>query len=192
MELIYSRRKSVQVKLIRPELIELRAPKGYELDHLISFLNSRMDWILKRRDDLQNSPRSLKELKFHNQTYKLGELVEFERLSSFERIFYNEGQKFLEERLEFWKSELPEYKVGKLSFRAMKSRWGSCSVRGDITLNRFLFALPAEIIDLVIVHEMVHTKEFDHGKVFYQRLNSHINDRPAKEKSLKTWSTILG
>ena len=182
----------MQVKLSAPDLIELRAPAGYGQDHLIAFLNLRMDWILKRRNDLQNSPRSLKELKSRNQTYRLGELVEFERLSSFERIFYHEGQKFLEGRLEYWKSELPEYNVGNLSFRAMKSRWGSCSVRGDITLNRFLFALPAEIIDLVIVHEMVHTKEFDHGKKFYLRLNSHIENRPLKEKELRMWSTILG
>ncbi len=54
-----------------------------------------------------------------------------------------------------------------LSVRRMRSRWGSCSSKGAITLNLELIRMPPACIDYVIIHELCHLQEFHHGPAFY-------------------------
>ena len=54
-----------------------------------------------------------------------------------------------------------------LRLRKMKRTWGSCSVKGLITLNPHLVKAPAKCVDYVIAHEICHLRELNHGKAFY-------------------------
>lgn len=54
-----------------------------------------------------------------------------------------------------------------IRLRRMKRTWGSCSARGNITLNTQLMKVPPQCIDYVIAHELCHLREMNHGKAFY-------------------------
>ena len=64
----------------------------------------------------------------------------------------------------------------QLAIRDMKARWGSCSVKGRLTLNLKLIAVPKELIDYVIIHELCHLKELNHSPTFYALLDRVLPD----------------
>lgn len=64
------------------------------------------------------------------------------------------------------------FTYGKVSIRNSKTRWGSCSGKNNISLSLRLMYLPEHLIDYVLLHELCHTKEKNHGPGFWQLLNT--------------------
>ena len=64
-----------------------------------------------------------------------------------------------------------------LKIQSSKSRWGSCSRAQSINLSLYLMLLPADLIDYVILHELCHTKEMNHGVNFWRWVNRVTNDK---------------
>ena len=59
------------------------------------------------------------------------------------------------------------HKVGKVFIKNHKTRWGSCSQKGNLNFNYKLVFLPAEIADYIIVHELCHIAQFNHSPAFW-------------------------
>jgi hypothetical protein len=93
------------------------------------------------------------------------------------------------------KVELPEatfrmakihgFNPGRVTIRSQKTRWGSCSSTGAISLNWRLIQVPAFVRDYVILHELVHLDQLDHSKRFWERLAKICPNLNAAEKWLK-------
>ncbi|GAE90719.1 M48 family metallopeptidase [Acetivibrio straminisolvens] len=73
----------------------------------------------------------------------------------------------------------------KVTVREQKTRWGSCSSKGNISLNWRLVMAPMEVIDYVIVHELCHMKEMNHSKNYWNLVKSILPDFDLSRKWLK-------
>ena len=71
-----------------------------------------------------------------------------------------------------------------LTIRTLKSRWGSCSPVGKITLNLKLIQTPKECIDYVVFHELCHLQEHNHGRGYYQLLGQVCPDWKERKAQL--------
>ena len=80
------------------------------------------------------------------------------------------------------------FTYNRVFIRNQKTRWGSCSARNNISLNSKLLSLPQELIDYVILHELVHTRERNHSKSFWAELNKFVGDARALKSRLKEYS----
>lgn len=74
---------------------------------------------------------------------------------------------------------------GKISIRCQRTRWGSCSSRGDLSFNCLLMLAPDEVIDSVIVHELCHIRVADHSPRFYEEVMRVFPQYRACSKWLK-------
>lgn len=90
-------------------------------------------------------------------------------------IFIKQLDMMLEKAL--WVTERPPVR-----FQYMKTQWGSCSAKGQLTLNPSLVKAPKEFIDYVILHELCHIAEHNHSERFYRLMQQVI---PTWEKTKK-------
>ena len=75
-----------------------------------------------------------------------------------------------------------------ISFRKMKSKWGSCSSTGKISLNTWLQALPDELVAFVVFHELAHLKVRNHGPAFKALIRAEFPDFRDLDRKLKLFS----
>lgn len=73
----------------------------------------------------------------------------------------------------------------QIKIRKMRSRWGSCSRKAEITLNLELIRMPLECIDYVITHELCHLVEFNHSPRFYELQTRFMPDWKARRQRLE-------
>ena len=67
-----------------------------------------------------------------------------------------------------------------VKIQSSKTRWGSCSRAQSINLSLYLMLLPADLVDYVILHELCHTKEMNHGANFWIWMD-RVTDKKSKE-----------
>ena len=77
--------------------------------------------------------------------------------------------------------------VSSLTVRFLRRRWGSCSVRGSITLAAQLTEMPLPLIDYVLCHELCHLRAMNHGTGFHALLRTLLPDAGEREKLIHIW-----
>lgn len=79
----------------------------------------------------------------------------------------------------------------KLEIRNQRTRWGSCSTGGTLSLNWRLIMAPSGVIDYIVVHELAHLSEQNHGEEFWQTVKEQVPDYEEKSEWLDENSTKL-
>jgi len=74
-----------------------------------------------------------------------------------------------------------------IGFRRMKSKWGSCSCRGKISLNTWLQVLPDELVAFIVFHELAHLRVRDHGRGFKTLIRAEFPGYRDLDRQLKLY-----
>lgn len=75
-----------------------------------------------------------------------------------------------------------------ITVRNQKTRWGSCSSKGNLNFNYRLYYMPEELMDYVIIHELCHRKYMNHSKEFWDEVSRYCPDYATKRQKLKDYS----
>ncbi len=76
---------------------------------------------------------------------------------------------------------------GRITIREQKTRWGSCSSKGNLNFNWKLALMPEEILDYVVVHELAHRREMNHSERFWAVVAEVLPDYRERRRQLKEW-----
>ena len=148
--LIRSNRKTIAIEL-RPGEIIVRAPVYATKGQIDAHVRSREQWIRKHQEKLHNLP-SVEPLSMEEV-----------------RALAEQAIKTMPPRVAHY-ARLLGVTYGRITIRNQRSRWGSCSSKGNLNFNCLLMLTPPEVVDSVIVHELCHLKEMNHSDRFYREV----------------------
>lgn len=207
-----SHRRSVVAKIRRDGVIEVRAPLLYRESDMIAFLNQHKRWIFNHLDRLQNTENQEKQYVSGEVHYYLGKQYTLQVVESNKNAVSIEDNSLIikikspelaESQINKWYKnrakvvfgelfqpiieKFKKYNVSpaKISIRDMRSRWGSCSRRGNISLNLQLIKLNENCICQVMIHEMCHLIYFNHQAGFHALMEEMMPDWKQWKKELK-------
>ena len=149
--IIRSDRKTLAIQLKQDEIIA-RAPLRMKDKEIYSFIESKRPWIEKHLAVMTDQKKVLKPLNEDEI-----------------RLLYERAKKIIPERVNYYAPKIG-VTYGRITVRCQKTRWGSCSSKGNLNFNCLLALLPPEIIDSVVVHELCHRKQMNHSPRFYAEI----------------------
>ena len=149
--------------------VVLTVPRRVSLRDAQSFLNQKLDWVKEKLDFYKNSPNNSIDLRGSRADY----------------LRYKEAaRKLIKQRLEYF-CEIYQLEFNRLAIKNQTNCWGSCSMKKNLNFNYRLLLLPAELCDYIVVHELCHLKELNHGQRFWQLVSQTVPDHKAKRKILR-------
>lgn len=147
-------RKSISVQIKGGEVL-VKAPLSMKKSDIDRFVETHRNWIEERLERAQEVKREIDSAP--PLTY-----AEIEKLA-------DKALEIIPPRVEHY-AELLGVKYGNITVRNQRTRWGSCSSKGNLSFNCLLMLAPIEVLDSVIVHELCHLKEMNHSKRFYSEV----------------------
>lgn len=78
--------------------------------------------------------------------------------------------------------------VGYVTVKNQKTRWGSCSAKGNVNFNYQLAFLPDELLDYVVIHELAHRSHMNHSRAFWAEVEKYCPDYLERREQLKEYS----
>lgn len=168
--IIKSFRKSCSITVERDGTVTIRAPFFMSERKINKIIDERKEWIERAQK------------KAANRAEKLNSLTP---ITSDEIDSLKAGAKpIIEEKVRLFADKIG-VKYGKITIRNQKTRYGSCTAKGNLNFNCLIMLMPEEIIDYVIVHELCHIKEMNHSRRFWNEVESVFPDYKERRKWLK-------
>jgi len=171
-QIIRSRRKSVSIR-IRPDgTVEVRCPLIAGEKYLHEIVCKKADWIEKKLLEIKNAPPVIpftaEELDALISQAKVGLIPLVEYYATQVGVSYH-----------------------RITIRRQKSRWGSCSSKGNLNFNCLLMLAPPEVQDYVVVHELCHLKQMNHSFKFWAEVEKIVPDYRSAKQWLKNCGPAL-
>jgi predicted metal-dependent hydrolase len=111
--------------------------------------------------------------------------------TSLEQWYFSKALEKLKEKTKRY-SEILGVKPISVSIKEYKSRWGSCSTNGEVTYNWRIIIAPHHIVDYIVVHELCHLLEHNHGPKYWKHVESVVPDyRICREWLKKHGQTLI-
>lgn len=175
---IRSNRKTLAISIKEDLSVTVRAPRRASKTEIERILKEKEQWIQKHIGLMKEKNSRLDEIKENQLTE--AELKKFKA----------KAKRIIPERVAVF-SKIIGVNYGRISIRSQKTRWGSCSGKGDLNFNCLLMLAPPEVIDYVVVHELCHRKEMNHSKAFWREVEKVIPDYKPHLQWLKDEGSLI-
>ena len=172
IKLIRSKRKTISIEITPDAQVIVRAPVYASVSEINRVIGEKADWTdkhLKKMSELQKKRSEEPVQELTSQDIKL---------------LTTRAKRIIPQRVKYY-AGIMGVEYGRITIRMQKSRWGSCSSKGNLNFNCLLMRTPDEIIDYVVVHELCHLKEMNHSPRFWAEVEKIFPDYKERRKWLK-------
>lgn len=175
---IHSNRRTIAIQ-VNPDLtVTVRAPRCATQREIDRILREKQPWIQKHMEQM-------KEKRAQYDAMEMDGLTDAEC-----RQLKQKAQAYIPERVEYF-ANIMGVDYGRITIRKQKTRWGSCSGKGNLNFNCLLMLAPPEVIDYVVIHELCHRKEMNHSRAFWREIEKVMPDYKKSVLWLKNQGSML-
>ena len=165
--LIRAKRKTMALKVSEDGMVTVRIPYGVRPEEADRFVEAHVDWIRKRIAECRE--RAAARPAYTDREREAGKRLAKELLLKKCRYF----------------AERMGVSYGMVTVREQKTRWGSCSTKGNLNFNWKLVLMPPEVLDYVVVHELAHRLQMNHSAAFWAEVGKILPDYRERRQWLK-------
>lgn len=142
-------------------------PKNVSLRILEYFVKQKADWLISKLDFFANLKITIPSASQNDYMLNKQKAINLinERTEKFNKIY--------------------KFKFNRINIKNQKTRWGSCSKKGNLNFNYRIIYLSDKMIDYIVVHELCHLKEFNHSQKFWNLVAKVIPDYLEIKKELR-------
>ena len=141
--------------------------------------------MLEHNDIRWISPEEIPQYDFCPADTEILKMLRLEAFTQEElQVLAEKAVRVIPERVRYY-APIIGVDYGRITIRSQKTRWGSCSSKGNLNFNCLLMLTPLEVIDSVVVHELCHRKYMNHSKDFYAEVERVFPDYQKWNKWLK-------
>ncbi|PIV51975.1 metal-dependent hydrolase [Candidatus Falkowbacteria bacterium CG_4_9_14_3_um_filter_36_9] len=175
----YKIRKSRRARRLRLAVycdtsIIVTMPRGAVENAAEKFLIAKANWLLKKIN--------------YFKKYKNTSLSKFSRGDYFKKK--KDAFNLIIEKIYYY-NKIYNFKFNRISIRNQKTRWGSCSKKGNLNFNYKIIYLSLKLADYIIVHELCHLQEFNHSSQFWNLVARSFPDYKIIKKQLTKEGLLL-
>ena len=187
INVVRSKRKSLLINVDDFGDVKVNAPINISNDKIYQFIKSKENWINKHVLKKQAVIYEFSEVLNNKKGLLFGKIVNI--FENFDKYLRKTASEYLPSRIQYLSNKF-NLKYKSLTIKNYKSRWGACDKNNNIFLNYKLVSLDSRLIDYVIIHELCHTKEFNHKYNFHKMLSSFFEDEKLLKENLKKFSFV--
>jgi predicted metal-dependent hydrolase len=165
-----SKSKKISIRVQEGGNIIVVKPTRVSVRYIESLVESKKSWIAEQVEKMNSRPKKLlahyskKDYeKYKEEAYNLVDA----KIAHFNKFY--------------------KYDISSVTIRNQSTRWGSCSRRKNLNFNYKIVLLPSELQDYIIVHELCHLAQMNHGKNFWDLVALQIPDYKHRIKLLKVY-----
>lgn len=169
---IRSDRKTVAIQITPEGEVLVRCNRRTKEGDIRSFVMSKESWIRKHLSQKNRIPQAPKLTRTQLQSLA------------------QEALQAIPQRVAYF-APLVGVSYGMITIRNQRTRWGSCSSKGNLNFNCLLMLAPPEVADYVVVHELCHRKEMNHSAAFWALVEKVLPDYRVRRQWLKANGSAL-
>ena len=174
ISVIRSARKSLGLEVRDANTVLARIPTRVSDRELKAFVENHRSWILEKTEVMAEREENRKSTPAPPP----------ELLSKTDRM---KIQLKIGKRVRHY-CEIMGVTVGYVTVKNQKTRWGSCSAKGNVNFNYQLAFLPDELLDYVVIHELAHRRHMNHSRAFWAEVEKYCPDYLERREQLKEYS----
>ena len=174
ISVIRSARKSLGLEVRDANTVLARIPTRVSDRELKAFVENHRSWILEKTEVMAE----------REEKRKSTPAPQPELLSKTDRM---KIQLKIGKRVRHY-CEAMGVTVGYVTVKNQKTRWGSCSAKGNVKFNYQLAFLPDELLDYVVIHELAHRRHMNHSRAFWAEVEKYCPDYLERREQLKEYS----
>ena len=176
VEIIRSARKTVAIEITRDGRVLVRAPYRTSMRDIERMVAAKAEWIRRHLE------------KMRDRKAQKGERLSEDEIRALAKAALEDIPKRLEKF-----APLVGVTYGRVTIRNQRTRWGSCSAKGNLNFNCLLMLCPEAVRDYVVVHELCHRKEMNHSAKFWALVRQTMPDYEIRRKWLRSeGNTMIG